>query len=81
VETFEQIVNDLLTDQISVEDLIDKDEIESLMKSKFYAGFSLGQQSMGVLKQAFEEEYGINLASLEDQLKDKEFCKAVNKSY
>jgi len=52
-ETFEQIVEDLLHDQIAVEDLIDKSEIEKLMRSKFYAGFSLGTETVDVLKTAF----------------------------
>lgn len=34
--------------QISVEDLIDKNELETLMKSKFYAGFSLSPEVIKV---------------------------------
>jgi hypothetical protein len=41
VLTFELIIKDLLEGNIMVENLIDKEEINNLMNSKFYAGYSL----------------------------------------
>jgi hypothetical protein len=64
-----------------VEDLIDKQEIEALMKSKFYAGFSLSPDVIKVLRLSLENEYGISIESLESKLKERKFCKKINKSY
>lgn len=58
-------------DCVKIEDLIDKDEIENLMKSKFYAGFSLDPKVIEVLKDSIEDDYSINLLKLDETMKEK----------
>lgn len=51
------------------------------MSSKFYAGFSLSPGVIKVLRLSIENEYGISIESLENKLREKNFCKKMNRSY
>lgn len=46
-----------------------------MMKSKFYAGFSLSDEVKSLIKDTLEDEYQVSIEELENNLKNVEYCK------
>jgi hypothetical protein len=51
------------------------------MTSKFYAGYSLSPSVTAVLKEAFQDEYKLDIGELEELMKEKKFSHKMSKSY
>lgn len=81
VQTFEKIIKDLLSDQLLVEDLISKEELDQAMNQKLYAGFSMAPTIRVQIKDALKDEYDIDLDELEQILGDKHYLRHMNKYY
>ena len=65
-KTFEGIISDLIEDRLPLEALIDPEELELMLKSKYYSGFSLSPSVDAMVKQAFEDEYNLSVQQIED---------------
>lgn len=57
IATFDQIIAQMLEGTIKIDEVVDKQDIQSLMKNKFYAGFSLSDEVKSLIKESLEDEY------------------------
>ena len=70
MQNFEKVLNEMLDGRIDVRDIVSKDELEAMMTQKHYAGFSLAPSVKESLLSSLEDDYGIDLAKLEQMLSD-----------
>lgn len=78
---FLHFLSEVITNQVKVEDLVDKEQLDVVLENRFYSGFTLSKEVNDTIKQAHLDEYGMGLEELNSFLRGKRWAKDMSDGY